>query len=65
MTEIAKIALIGGEVMVTKYALNKACENMDQNQAAIYLRVIEKIDKASIKEEIKRARNNQMKLGVH
>lgn len=64
MTDIAKIALIGNECVITKYALEKVikeeCTTSEQKQ--LYSRVINKIDKAIQKNENNRQQAKQIEI---
>ena len=64
MTTIAKIALIGNEVVVTKYALEKVLKtcNFTSQQKQVYARVINKIDKATQKHEANKAMAKQIEI---
>lgn len=64
MTAIAKIALIGNEVVVTKFALEKVIKecNLTSQQKQVYARVINKIDKAMEKHETNKQLARQIEI---
>lgn len=66
MTDIAKIALIGGEITITKHALECIIksEGYTSEQKQIYGRVINKIEKATQKTRTARTLEQQQDLGI-